>query len=450
MVRKKQTSLKSQWKAKRKKVLAKMGALLLLCTFCGSLTGCYDRREIDDLAYVVAIGLDKGKSNMLKMTLQFAVPTALGGGQEGGSGSGGSNASTVTTVETPTLYSGLNMVNNCVSKQVNLSHAKVIVFSKELAKEGIHQYIHAIIRGREFRPNMFVLVSRDSAEEYIRSVKPSLEVNPAKYYEMNLEAFRYTAFTGNTTLINFYLQEECTCSQAVATLAAVNKYKSTADFNVQHSTARRKDRSYPLEGDFKAGNIPRVGEVEAEIMGIAVFDGGTMIGELDGEETMYYLMQTGQFHYSYFTIPDPIVKNKFVVLNVSQSRKPIHKVRIEEEHPRIYAKNRLEADILSIQSGKNYEDTKNVGILEKAAEDFIKKSMLRFLNRTTTELNADVCAFGKIMKGKFLTWKEWQDFKWLERYKDATFELDVDLKIRRPGLIIRSKPAYSTKGDEMH
>lgn len=433
----------------RKKVLRKVSAIVILCMLSGLSAGCYDRREIDDLAYVIAIGLDKGKSNVLKMTLQFAVPTAIGNGQEGG-GSNGEKSSIVTTVETPTIYSGLNMVNNYISKQVDLSHAKVIIFSKELAQEGIHQYIHAIMRGREFRPNMFILVARDSAEEYIKNVKPSLEINPAKYYEMNLEAFKYTGFTGNTQLINFYLQQECTCSQAVATLAAVNRYKTTGDFTVKHSTAGNKSRSYPLEGDFKAGHIPRVGEVHSEIMGLAVFDGGTMVGELDGEETTYYLMQTGQYHYSYITLPDPIVKDKFVVLNVTQNRKPAHRVRMEDGSPKIHANIRLDADILSIQSGKNYEYAGNVHILEKAAEDFIEKGMLQFLNRTTTELNADVCAFGKTMKGQFLTWKEWQEFKWLERYKDATFEIDVDLKIRRPGLIIRSKPAYSTKGEEMY
>lgn len=198
--------------------------LILIILFCGTLTGCYDRKEIDDMAYVTAIGLDKGKTNFVKMTLQIAVPKAIGGGGDEGGG-GGDGSTTITTVETPTLYSGLNMINNYISKRINMSHAKVVVFSEEMAREGIHEYIHAMIRGREFRGSMYVVVARGSAEEYIRSVTPILEVNPTKYYEMNFQAYKYTGFTANAQLINFYLQEECSCSQAVAVLAGVSRYK---------------------------------------------------------------------------------------------------------------------------------------------------------------------------------------------------------------------------------
>ena len=43
------------------------------------------------------------------------------------------------------------MINNYLTKQINVSHAKLLVISEDLAKEGIGQYIHALIRGREFR-----------------------------------------------------------------------------------------------------------------------------------------------------------------------------------------------------------------------------------------------------------------------------------------------------------
>jgi len=53
------------------------------------LTSCFDSKEIDDMAYVVALGLDKGATNHLKMTLQLAVPAKASSGEGGGSGGGG-------------------------------------------------------------------------------------------------------------------------------------------------------------------------------------------------------------------------------------------------------------------------------------------------------------------------------------------------------------------------
>ena len=60
---------------------------MLIILSCMLLTGCYDATEIDDLAYASAIGLDKGTTNELRMTLQIMVPTAIAGG--GGSGDSG-------------------------------------------------------------------------------------------------------------------------------------------------------------------------------------------------------------------------------------------------------------------------------------------------------------------------------------------------------------------------
>ncbi len=424
----------------------KICLLIAITILAVTISGCYDLREIDDLAYVVAIGLDKGENNYLKMTLQFVVPVALGGGEKSGDSD---KSSTITTIETPTIYAGLNIVNSYLSKEINLSHAKVLVISKKLAADGLEKYIHAIIRGREFRPNMHVVIARESAEGYIKSVKPLLEVNPAKYYEMVHKGYKYTGFITPSTLTNFYMQEESSSTQAVATLVGVSKYESAKDFNNQASTSESKGREIPLEGDFKGGDITKIGESKSENMGLAVFDGAKMVGELDGEETLFYLMLTGKYEHSYVSFPDPIKKGDFILLDVKQSRIPIRKVKLEGEKPDIYTKIILEANILSIQSGINYESEENVQILQNSAEKFISEGMKRFLDRTTLEFNSDICGFGNALRWKFLTWGKWEDFRWLEKYKDSAFNIDVDLKIRRPGLMLKSIPAYSSKGKEM-
>lgn len=421
--------------------------ICILLFLCLSLTGCFDSKEIDDKAYVVAVGFDKGQNNYLKMTLQFAIPSKISsGGGEGGGGKG--EGSSITTVETPTIYAGLNMINTYISKEVDFTHCKTVVFSKELAQEGIHKYIHAMVRGREFRGSMYVAVSRDSAEEYILNVKPTLEVNPAKHYEMNFESFEYTGFAGDTTLLNFYLLEECSCRQAYATLVGVSKYEKSGEFSSEDSTYKSKGHDLPLEGDFLAGSIPKVYEVKSEVMGIAGFDGGTLVAEFDGQEALFHSMLYGTYGYSYISIPDPKEPNKFVILNMKQSRMPTHSVEMINDEPLCSAKVQLEADIVSIQSGFNYESTENINLLESAAEKFIEEGMLRFLKKTAA-VHLDLCGFGRALKGKYLLWDDWTQVKWLTKYADAKFQIDVNLKIRRTGLMVRTAPAKSSKGDVM-
>ncbi|MCX7843207.1 MAG: Ger(x)C family spore germination protein [Clostridia bacterium] len=425
-------------------MIKKISLLLMISILFSMFSGCFDRREIDELAYVMAVGLDKGKTNALRMTLQIAIPSAAtGGGKENGGGEGGSESSYEITVETPTIYSGINIANTFVSRQLNLSHTKALIFSEELAREGVKPYINAITRNREFRPDMNVLVSKTSAEKFIRNVKPRLEANTARYYELTLAGFNYTGFIANTDFHKFYRQSVAIDQQPVAILAAVSSYEGSEDIKLEDSTYKDKGRDLPFEGDFKAGKIPNSGGLKAEVMGLAVFRGDKMVGELDGEEAGMYLMATGEYNYSSMTFLDPVTKNNFIVLNVKQSRMPQQRIKMEGDNPHIYTKLILEADIMSIQSGINYEKPENLSKLEEAAENSIKEGMLRYLNRTARELNSDICGFGAHLKKNFLTWQDWVKFDWPGRYKDCKFDVEVDLKIRRPGLMVRTSPPNS-------
>ena len=88
--------------------------------------------------------------------------------------------------------------------------------------------------------------------------------------------------------------------------------------------------------------------------------------------------------------------------------------------------------------------------MEAAAEEFFVKGINRFLNETTKQLNADVCGVGRSLKSKYLTWEEWTSVDWLKKYKDTSFKVDVDVKIRRTGLMIRTLPAFSAEGEEIN
>ncbi|HEX3032637.1 MAG TPA: Ger(x)C family spore germination C-terminal domain-containing protein, partial [Bacillota bacterium] len=178
-------------------------------------------------------------------------------------------------------------------------------------------------------------------------------------------------------------------------------------------------------------------------MGIS---GAKMVGELDGEETTSFLMVNGQYKHSYITFPDPLNQDYFLIADVRQSRPPSHKAQMVNGKPRITVKIMLEADYLSIQSGINYEELSKTGIFERSAEKLLDARITGFLQRTA-QLESDICGFGYHQVGKFLVWRDWEAFNWLSRYKDATFDVDVDFKIRRPGLKLKSVPFRGGGGE---
>ena len=52
----------------------KIFIIVLILVFCiFTLSGCYSAEGLETLAYAVAIGIDKGENNKIRLSLQFAV-----------------------------------------------------------------------------------------------------------------------------------------------------------------------------------------------------------------------------------------------------------------------------------------------------------------------------------------------------------------------------------------
>ena len=135
--------------------------LILIFTFSTLFTASYTSQSVNDLAYAVAIGIDTGSNNNLKITFQFTKSNS--------SGEGSSDVSPTITnsVESPSIDSGINLMNTYISKEINLSHCKIIVFSEEVASRGISKEIYSLMNKIEIRPDANVVVSKCDAKDFI-------------------------------------------------------------------------------------------------------------------------------------------------------------------------------------------------------------------------------------------------------------------------------------------
>ena len=201
--------------------------ILLISLIC--LTGCYDSRGIETLAYVVALGIDKSDNNAIRLTLQFAVPSS----SDSSSSSSQSSDSTIIDVECATIESGISLVNSYISKKVNWSRCKALVISEALAYEGVSDYVYALVNNVEFRPDCYVVISRCDAYYFLSNSTPTLESVPARYYELILNSSEYTGFTQSVYLSDFYKNILSTTAQPVAILGR-SKYKVYTIISYRH------------------------------------------------------------------------------------------------------------------------------------------------------------------------------------------------------------------------
>lgn len=137
--------------------------------------GCWDSREIDELAFIMAIGIDKDESDgTLTVSYRIANPPALAGGESGGPQSGG-NQSIETTftvmVKAKTIGEAMSRFRAQVPRRPFLSHLQGIVIGESLARSGVREILDYFEREEELRRSIRILVTKDvsAAELFSRS-----------------------------------------------------------------------------------------------------------------------------------------------------------------------------------------------------------------------------------------------------------------------------------------
>ena len=126
--------------------------------------------SIENLAYVIAIGIDNGENNLISLTLQVA--TSSTGDPSESESTSQSNNSTITSVECNSIESGINLINSYISKQINLSHCKIIVFSEAFAVNGISNEISTLVNNIQIRPDCSIAISKSTAKDFLNMNKP--------------------------------------------------------------------------------------------------------------------------------------------------------------------------------------------------------------------------------------------------------------------------------------
>ena len=120
-----------------------------------SLSAPYSTRNIDKLAYVLALGLDIGNSNTLKLSVQLAKPS---NGSNGSSGT--AYEKIVNSVECASIETGISLLNSYISRRLDLSHCKAIVISEKLAQKGVSEYMYTLLSSPRTSPHANIIISK--------------------------------------------------------------------------------------------------------------------------------------------------------------------------------------------------------------------------------------------------------------------------------------------------
>lgn len=393
--------------------------LLLIFLLLPMLSGCWDSKEIDKRANVLAVGIDMASSkeqkqedeithvknkipipnkDMIKLTAQIAVPGRIPLGPETGGKS--ANPVLVLHVVGHTIDDAFNNLQQEVPNQLFLGHLRIIVLNEKVARKGITEINDFLKRNPQIRRTTNSVISKEKASSYMK-VDPKLERIPSLYL-----------------------------ADMIDNLSGLGKFPpSFIGLFWTIKSSKGQDTYLPYLAIKDKGNI--------QLNGLAYFKGDQMVGKTSPLEIGDFMSVIGikKGGYGSFNI---VPGTNQVVMIGTKKRKSRMKVNLKDGKPHIIIEIRYECDIEEKESQKvRLSNTKIINKIEKDFSKSVVKS-IRALIRKTQVKESDIFGFGehvRAVKPKY--WRKNVKTKenWEKIFKnDLTYEIKVVTHINRVGM----------------
>ncbi len=363
--------------------------ILSVCLMVLLLTGCWDRKEVNDLAIIIGIGLHKTDDDQLELSYQLVNPAAMGGGQQGGG-----QPTTVEKNKGKTAYDANSKMQQKLSRRLFSGHSLVIFISEEMAKQGIRKHIDFLARHPNPRMRSFIFVTEGNPADFFK-VSPDLEKSSSEVARelANLKI-------GMSVNVKDLLQMSSSLGQNVA-LPLLEIEEEPPD------------------------------TVGLSINGTAVFKNGKMVGQLDSKVTRGVLWLRNEVKKAAVTIK-PENADGHISFNIFKSSSELIP-KIKNGNWTITVKINSIDDVVENQTTLNVMNPDIVKKLEKQLEGKIDKRVRTALEQVQKDMQADILGFGQVFHRHYP--EEWAKVKdnWKEKFPEVRVIIKSNVKIKRPG-----------------
>lgn len=389
-----------------------IAVLLIIVVTLFSLTGCWDRKELNELGIVVAIGIDKiDSSGKFLLTSQVVRPSALKK-QQGGS----SNEPTyeVVVTEGDTIYEAIRNTVKEFDRRSFFSHIKVIVVSEAIARKSMAEIIDFVSRTHEIRKISWLMVAQGVEAGKVLEIKHGIENVQATYMEGIIKRQRVNFETTTNNVIDFIKR---------MTGEGINPV--TGVFNVISS-----------KGVSQGGKGTQTGEALI-LSGTAVYKKDKLAGFLNNQDTIGLNLVVGSAKRGIIEVPALKNKDKKISIEIKKVESKI-KSKIADGKVRINVNLKLRGNITEVEDGTDVSDPEIIDMINEKFRDYIKKNAETTVMKIQKELRTDILGFGSTFQKEYPEeWEKGVKGQWDGLFPDIDCTISVDSKIRLTGLLVK-------------
>ncbi|MBB3126734.1 spore germination protein KC [Paenibacillus rhizosphaerae] len=385
---------------------ARLAAAFLLCTIIPFISGCWDRTEVNDLALIMAAGMDAAPNGKVELSVQVYTPNQSRTSSDGemmNSGNKGDMVIVKSAIGTD-LADAAQRLQEEMPRKVFWGHSEVFIAGEELAKRGILDQVDFLFRHPQPREHAYFFVSKGRAKN-ILSINTRMERDSAETLR------ELTVLSGGMGL----------------TL---------------------KDLSGMLTGRSKALVVPLVGRKEEAggsntypyINGAAVLIKGKMTGQYQGEAKRYVQIIRNELESTTVTFPIQEIKGKgggvMSVRLIKCHTKLIPTIRRNQWS--ILVRIHGEASVLQNESHVNVMLPNELPRLEQQLNKEIESKVKETFRQIQDETHADIFGTGDAFWRKYP--KRWtkEQSRWDEIFPEVSVYADSAVNIKSPGFAGKS------------
>jgi spore germination protein KC len=368
----------------------------LLCL--SLLTGCWDRTEINDLAFVLAGGFDLAENGQLEATLQIAlpteVPTATSGGRQAGK-------KTILVVSEKGSDGAdiLRKLQQRLSRQIFLGQRAIIIIGETYGRHGIDQGLDQLLRWPDSRYNSYILTAHGTTAKKVLQTPYLLEAIPA----IALKKMLINDSTLSVKIDDF--------------LDAVSSYdRSPVTGAVKLSAGRIEDGAFDL------------GEA-------AVYQEDKLVGFLPSKEKEILIWWREKLQSNTITMQvEPEVKGFKGTVGVNVLKSNAHiSTKLNHGMPEVTMSFKAKVRVAQNDTILDLSKAENLKRVESKLSSETEKQIKNTLHHVQKQLKSDVFGFGEEIHIRHPAYWKQNKEQWTHIYPDVPVIVKVDIRIQRVG-----------------
>ncbi len=371
--------------------------------------GCWNRREPEELALVLMAAFDLDQeSGDFKIIVQIANPLGMGGkGPEAG-GEGGSDSIWVVAASGQTPFEAARNLVTKSTREINFSHATVVLFSEEIVRDGIHQLLDFIDRERQFRLVVHPMVVDGDIRKAMEAEFAMEEVGAVALVRHVRTTSQERAVTRNIFLRDIY------------------NIFSQPSWEV---TMPRLHIITDEEGEL-------IEEAPVHLSGLAAFSKDRMVDWLNEKESRGLNWVLNDINRAVYVLKSPPDSNRSTTVEIYQASSSM-KAEVQGEEITITLEIEADGRLQETHTEREWlsEESELTESLDRRLAQAIRNDIGLVLDKAQNDLNADIFGFGNLIyRTRPQEWSRLSD-RWDEIFPQIQVEILVDANVRRTGLI---------------